>query len=95
MTYSLVERMVRSRGLEPPRVLPHSDLNAARLPIPPRPHCLGLVKRRLANASGDVKRKSAPLAEIIALSLAPAACQPEKPAASQQQRCQKPLYFMA
>ena len=30
--------MVRSGGLEPPRVLPHSDLNAARLPIPPRPH---------------------------------------------------------
>ena len=30
-------KMVRSGGLEPPRVLPHSDLNAARLPIPPRP----------------------------------------------------------
>lgn len=33
--------MVRSRRLELPRELPHSDLNAARLPIPPRPHCLG------------------------------------------------------
>ena len=32
------DRLVRSRGLEPPRELPHSDLNAARLPIPPRPH---------------------------------------------------------
>ena len=32
--------MVRSRRLELPRVLPHSDLNAARLPIPPRPHWL-------------------------------------------------------
>ncbi len=30
--------MVRSRGLEPPPVLPDSDLNAARLPVPPRPH---------------------------------------------------------
>lgn len=30
--------MVRPRRLELPRVLPHSDLNAARLPIPPRPH---------------------------------------------------------
>ena len=30
--------MVRSRRLELPRELPHSDLNAARLPIPPRPH---------------------------------------------------------
>ena len=29
--------MVRSRGLEPPRGYPHSDLNAARLPVPPRP----------------------------------------------------------
>ena len=28
---------MRSAGLEPARVLPHSDLNAARLPIPPRP----------------------------------------------------------
>ena len=33
--------MVRSGGLEPPRVLPHSDLNAARLPIPPRPQVQG------------------------------------------------------
>ncbi len=32
---------MRSGGLEPPRVLPHSDLNAARLPIPPRPHVQG------------------------------------------------------
>jgi hypothetical protein len=29
--------LVRPRRLELPRVLPHSDLNAARLPIPPRP----------------------------------------------------------
>ena len=34
-------QMVRSRRLELPRVLPHSDLNAARLPIPPRPHWIG------------------------------------------------------
>jgi hypothetical protein len=40
--------MVRSRGLEPPRELPHSDLNAARLPIPPRPHCPGLGDARIA-----------------------------------------------
>ena len=31
-------KMVRSRRLELPPVLPDSDLNAARLPIPPRPH---------------------------------------------------------
>ena len=35
--------MVRIKGLEPSRVLPHSDLNAARLPIPPYPHTLVLV----------------------------------------------------
>ena len=37
--FPLVTDLVRSRRLELPRVLPHSDLNAARLPIPPRPHC--------------------------------------------------------
>ena len=30
--------MVRLRRLELPRVLSHSDLNAARLPVPPQPH---------------------------------------------------------
>ena len=34
------EEVVRMRGLEPPRELPHSDLNAARLPVPPHPHVL-------------------------------------------------------
>ena len=34
------EVMVRMKGLEPSRELPHSDLNAARLPIPPHPHDL-------------------------------------------------------
>ena len=33
--------MVRLRRLELPRELPHSDLNAARLPVPPQPHCAG------------------------------------------------------
>ena len=32
-----VRIMVRSRRLELPRALAHSDLNAARLPLPPRP----------------------------------------------------------
>ena len=32
--------MVRLKGLEPSRPFGHSDLNAARLPIPPQPHCL-------------------------------------------------------
>ena len=29
--------LVRKRGLEPPRVLPHRNLNPARLPVPPLP----------------------------------------------------------
>ena len=33
--------LVRMRGLEPPRGLPHNDLNVARLPIPPHPHTSG------------------------------------------------------
>ena len=32
--------MVRSRRLELPRPFGHSDLNAARLPVPPRPHVM-------------------------------------------------------
>ena len=32
--------MVRSRRLELPPGFPDSDLNAARLPIPPRPHSI-------------------------------------------------------
>src|SRR6266571_1677249 len=36
--------LVRSRRLELPRSFPHSDLNAARLPIPPRPHAGGLKR---------------------------------------------------
>ena len=38
---NLKSEMVRLRRLELPRELPHSDLNAARLPIPPQPHCGG------------------------------------------------------
>ncbi len=63
--YLNAEKMVRSRRLELPRVLPHSDLNAARLPIPPRPHgrtCFGPLKsavnsrdRRVANCRGAHK----------------------------------------
>ncbi len=30
--------LVRMRGLEPPRIYIHTDLNRARLPIPPHPH---------------------------------------------------------
>ena len=32
--------LVRSRRLELPRPFGHSDLNAARLPVPPRPHVM-------------------------------------------------------
>ena len=39
-------KMVRPRRLELPRVLPHSDLNAARLPVPPRPHAVTKKRRK-------------------------------------------------
>ncbi len=50
ISISISEILVRSGGLEPPRVLPHSDLNAARLPIPPRPRGLTLHSRGLPEA---------------------------------------------
>ena len=56
--FSLPE-LVRSRRLELPRVLPHSDLNAARLPIPPRPHASAWNFRLLASDCGLVKRRMA------------------------------------
>ena len=34
---------MRMRGLEPPRGFPHTDLNRARLPIPPHPRGGGIV----------------------------------------------------
>jgi hypothetical protein len=34
---------MRMRGLEPPRGYPHTDLNRARLPIPPHPRAAGIV----------------------------------------------------
>ena len=37
--------MVRSRRLELPRPFGHSDLNAARLPVPPRPHVMKMGRR--------------------------------------------------
>ena len=49
-------RVVRSRGLEPPRVLPHSDLNAARLPVPPRPPytAIRVIILNRAKRHGDI-----------------------------------------
>ncbi len=52
---SLRERsqfVVRSRRLELPPVLPDSDLNAARLPIPPRPHNATMEARAAAIKDG-------------------------------------------
>ena len=34
---------MRMRGLEPPRPYGHTDLNRARLPIPPHPRGVGIV----------------------------------------------------
>ena len=45
--------MVRSRRLELPRPFGHSDLNAARLPVPPRPH---VMKKAAAPAARLARR---------------------------------------
>ena len=45
----IIRYLVRSAGLEPARVLPHSDLNAARLPIPPRPLAIGIIRGAYRN----------------------------------------------
>jgi hypothetical protein len=50
---SYLRIVVRSAGLEPARVLPHSDLNAARLPIPPRPLAIGIVRGAYRNDQTD------------------------------------------
>src|SRR3954467_14048320 len=36
---------MRMRGLEPPRPFGHTDLNRARLPIPPHPHAAARLYR--------------------------------------------------
>jgi|SaaInlStandDraft_1057018.scaffolds.fasta_scaffold08450_5 hypothetical protein len=57
----LLKFMVRPARLELARVLPHSDLNAARLPIPPRPHapthseCLAM---KVSDANRRLKENS-------------------------------------
>ena len=51
--------LVRPRRLELPRELPHSDLNAARLPIPPRPQGSGL-----ANPARRMYQTGAPTARL-------------------------------
>ena len=54
---SRLRELVRSRRLELPRELPHSDLNAARLPIPPRPHVLGVgeaLRKSVGNEKGEI-----------------------------------------
>ena len=58
------DRLVRSIGLEPPRELPHSDLNAARLPIPPLPHMTG-SRRRVAERS-DLEKGGGDIFPLIA-----------------------------
>jgi hypothetical protein len=53
ISISYLRIVVRSAGLEPARVLPHSDLNAARLPIPPRPLAIGIVRGAYRNDQTD------------------------------------------
>jgi hypothetical protein len=39
---------MRMRGLEPPRAFAHTDLNRARLPIPPHPRGEAIVPAALS-----------------------------------------------
>src|SRR6056297_1844064 len=83
-----VSYLVRSRRLELPRVLPHSDLNAARLPIPPRPHMIrDLVgARSLAQGPAHHKYKFTPVPSACRASPSRAAHAPERPSRPQRSR---------
>ena len=63
------EVMVRMKGLEPSRELPHSDLNAARLPIPPHPHDPASGAGYVAAEPGDEKGDSAAFVAELACPL--------------------------
>jgi hypothetical protein len=60
---SNVEAMVRMRGLEPPPGFPDTDLNRARLPIPPHPRAGGDAKishrRQTGRRSARLRRTKA------------------------------------
>ena len=43
---TFLEKLVPSKGLEPPHPCEYMDLNHARLPIPPRWHCGLTLQRR-------------------------------------------------
>ena len=48
---------MRMRGIEPPRGRPHTDLNRARLPIPPHPRgCSSIIASCAPGANGEVLR---------------------------------------
>ena len=51
-------RQVRMRGLEPPRGCPHTDLNRARLPIPPHPRGRAILAYPAARASSRSRKRS-------------------------------------
>ena len=58
---------MRMRGLEPPRGFPHTDLNRARLPIPPHPPGRGQCSRTISGLKRGL------LIFVVALGLAPVA----------------------
>ena len=49
------QTVMRMRGLEPPRGCPHTDLNRARLPIPPHPRAERSVAGRDLRADGRLR----------------------------------------
>src|SRR4051812_12039706 len=71
---------MRMRGLEPPRAFAHTDLNRARLPIPPHPRGTRSVaieplrERRQTPAAAGTKKLLMPRRTLIVLVLLLAGC---------------------
>ena len=61
---------MRMRGLEPPRAFAHTDLNRARLPIPPHPRSGAQCSRAAARTTRSIFRLRRGLLLVVAAGLA-------------------------
>src|SRR5262245_40001182 len=71
------------RGLEPPRPYGHTDLNRARLPIPPHPRGSGILAsdRRASRAVSAHMTRLAYLLPLVCLAVSGAGARAEPPTA--------------
>src|SRR6187431_2386128 len=58
------------RGLEPPRGCPHTDLNRARLPIPPHPRAADTIASRPTAESAVATHTMAAVTRVAVIALA-------------------------